>query len=61
MKNRLNKLWNIAPRNPTQTRFNRFRTGPDGKLKSGFTDAVEGYDKAMKKYKTIYEKFFGDL
>ena len=61
MKNRLNRLWNVAPKNPTQTKYNRFRTGPDGKLKSGFTDAVEGYDKARKDYKTIYEKFIGDL
>ena len=57
MKNRLNRLWNVAPKNPTQTKYNRFRTGPDGKLKSGFTDAIEAYDKAMKEYKTIYEKF----
>ena len=61
MKNRLNKLDNIAPKNPTQTRYNRFRVGPRGKMKSGFTDAVEGFNKAMKQEKTLYEKYIGEL
>ena len=61
MKNRLNKLWNIAPKNPTQTRYNRFRVGPKGKLKSGFVDAVVSFEKAMKQEKTLYEKYIGEL
>ena len=61
MKNRLNKLWNVAPRNPVQTRYLRFRTDPRGKLRSGFTDAVEGFEKAMKPRRTLYEEFFGEL
>ena len=60
MKNRLNKLWNIAPKNPTQTRYNRFRTGPNGKMKSGFTDAVEGFEKAMEPLKPLREKYYGE-
>jgi len=61
MKNRLNLLWNIAPKNPTQTRYLRFRTTPSGKLRTGFSDAVEGFEKAMKRTKTLYEKFYGEL
>jgi hypothetical protein len=61
MKNRLNKLWNLAPRNPTQTRYNRFRTGPRGELRTGFTDAIESFEKAMNERKTIYQKYIGDL
>jgi len=66
MKNRLTQkkatiLDNRAPKNPTQTRYNRFRTGPRGRMKSSFTDAVDGFNKAMKQRKTLYEKYFGDL
>ena len=55
------KFWNRPLKNPTQTRYLRFRRGPQGKLKTGFSDAIESFDKAMKEKKTIYEKYFGDL
>jgi len=63
MKDRIGKQrWeNLPLKNPTQTRYNRFRTGPQGELKSGFIDAVEGFEKAMKVKKTLYKKYFGDL
>jgi len=61
MKNRLNKLWNLPIKNPTQTKYNRFRVGPGGRLKSGFTDAVESFEKAMRKEKTIYEKYIESM
>ena len=63
MKDYLGKhRWdNRAGKNPTQTRYNRFRTGPRGELKTGFTDAIESFNKAMQEKKTVYEKYFGDL
>ena len=63
MKDYLNQniWWNRPVKNPTQTRYNRFRLSPHGKLKTRFSDAVEAFDKAMEPYKTIYEKEFGEF
>ena len=63
MKDRIGKQrWDNLPlKNPTQTRYNRFRTGPQGEFKSGFTDAIEGFEKAMRVKKTLYEKYLGEL
>jgi len=63
MKDYLGKSkWVNRPlHNKTQTRYLRFRRGPQGKLKTGFSDAIESFDKAMQEKKTIYEKEFGDL
>ena len=57
-----NRWWNRAMKNPTaHSRFLRTRLGPRGELESGFTNAVKGFDKAMRRKKTIYEKYFGEL
>ena len=63
MKDLLGKhRWDNRPiKNPTQTRFLRFRKGPRGEIQSSFSDAVKGFNKSMKPYKTIYEKEFGEL
>jgi hypothetical protein len=47
MKDRLktNYLWNIAPRNRTQTFYTRFMRVPDGPLKSQFTASKEAFSK----------------
>jgi hypothetical protein len=43
MKNRLNALWNIAPRNPTQTAYTRFLKTPEGRMRTAFTDAQDAF------------------
>jgi len=58
-----NHKWaNRAMKNPyAHGRFLRTRLTPRGELQSGFTDAVRGFDRAMKRKKTIYEKMYGDI
>jgi hypothetical protein len=63
MKNRLNKLWNLPIKNPTQTsRYFRFLRGPDSEIKTMFTESVGKFNQKNKdKLKTRYSKFLGDL
>jgi len=56
-----NRLINIFPQNPVQTRYLRFLTTPQGKIKTSFTDAVERFEKSMEEHKTIYDKYFGEI
>ena len=56
-----NRLHNIAPHNPIQTRYLRGIKQPSGELTSSFTDAVERFELAMKDYKTVYENFLKPL
>lgn len=56
-----NRLHNIAPHNPIQTRYLRGMKQPSGELKSSFTDAVERFEMAMKEYKTVYDKYMKPL
>lgn len=61
MKNRLNKLWNIYPKNPTQTRYFRFLRGPDSEIKTQFTESVGNFNKKKKDlFLTKYSKFLGE-
>ena len=58
MKNRLTKLWNTFPHNPTQTRYFRFLKGPDSEIKTAFTESVAKFNQKNKdKLKTRYSKF----
>jgi len=52
-----NRLHNIAPHNPIQTRYMRGMRQPNGELTSSFTDAVERFEMAMEEYKTVYDKY----
>ena len=47
MKDYLNRSawWNRAPRNRTQTFYTRFLKGPDGALKSQFTDSQDAFKR----------------
>ena len=56
-----NRLHNIAPHNPVQTRYMRGMKQPSGELKSSFTDALERFDLVMKDYKTVYDKFLHQI
>lgn len=55
----LNKLWNIAPRNPTQTAYSRFMRGPEGEIKTMFTESRLAWDKEMRdRLKTPYDELW---
>jgi len=56
-----NRLINIAPHNPVQTRYMRGLKKPSGGLTSSFTDAVERFEMAMEEYKTVYDKYMKPL
>ena len=56
-----NRLQNIFPANPIQTRYLRGMKQPSGELKSSFTDAVERFELVMRDYKTVYQKFLEPL
>lgn len=57
-----NVLWNIFPRNPTQTRYFRFLKGPDSEIKTMFTESVSKFSKKNKdRLKTRYTRLLGDL
>jgi len=56
-----NRLHNIAPHNPIQTRYLRGMRQPSGELKTSFTDAVERFELVMKDYKTVYDKYMQPL
>ena len=59
MKNRLNKLWNLPIKNPTQTsRYFRFLKGPDSEIKTQFSESVSNFNQKNKDlFKTRYSKF----
>jgi len=59
MKNRLNKLWNLPIKNPTQTsRYFRFLKGPDSEIKTMFTESVSRFNQKNKDLlHTRYSKF----
>jgi hypothetical protein len=48
-KNRLDKLWNIPPQNPTQTRYLRFLRSPEGRLKTMWSEGMERFNQKMVK------------
>jgi len=56
-----NRLHNIAPHNPIQTKYLRGMRQPSGELKTSFTDAVERFEMAMEEYKTVYDKYMKPL
>ena len=62
MKDRLGKarFWNLAPKNPTQTRYTRFLLGPRGKIKTSYTDSLERFEMFKRRNETIYERMFGE-
>ena len=59
MKNRLNKLYNLPIKNPTQTsRYFRFLKGPDSEIKTMFTESVSRFAKKNEDLlHTRYDKF----
>jgi hypothetical protein len=58
MKDKLNKLWNVFPQNPTQTKYLRFLKGPDSEIKTQFTESVSNFNKKKKDlFLTKYSKF----
>lgn len=63
MKNRLNTLWNLPVKNPTQTsRYFRFLKTPDSEIKTMFTESVGKFNQKKKDlFKTRYSQFLGDL
>ena len=63
MKNRLNALWNLPIKNPTQTsRYFRFLKGPNSEIKTQFTESVSNFNKKKKDlFLTKYSKFLGDF
>jgi len=55
----LNKTWNIAPRNPTQTRYRRFLKMPGSELKTSFTDIQKDFEKHLNdRLKTHYSDYW---
>jgi hypothetical protein len=55
----LNKLWNLAPRNPTQTAMTRFLRGPESGLKSAFSASHDAFEKNMSdRLNTDYDQFW---
>lgn len=55
------RIWNVAPRNRTQTYYTRFLKGPSAEIKSQFTES----QKAFKKFgedamKTRYSELLGE-
>ena len=61
MKDRLTKLRNVFPNNPTQTTYLRFKRFPQSPLHTSFTEAVERFNKYEDSLKTVYEKYVGDF
>ncbi len=60
MKDYLGKsrFWNVAPANPTQTRFTRFIKGPFHQPESSFTRAARRWESMMKDAaKTRYSEY----
>ena len=59
IKNRLNTLWNLPIKNPTQTsRYFRFLKGPDSEIKTMFTESVSKFaEKNKDLLRTRYSKF----
>jgi hypothetical protein len=56
MKNWLERgLWNIAPRNRTQTQYTRFLRTPHGELDTMFSKTKSAFEKRMQmpKLKTL--------
>lgn len=57
MKNRLNKLWNLPIKNPTQNRYLRFMKTPEGRLQSMFSRSTVAFNKKdMQGIKTAYSE-----
>jgi len=51
MKDRIRTAWyrNLAPRNPTQTRYRRFVRGPGAEMQDAFSQSKKAFTKRMKK------------
>ena len=54
-------LWNLAPRNPTQTYLTRLERVPGGPLKTAFTEAQDRWAAIQKQaLKHSYSEYFED-
>jgi len=60
MKDRFkrNKLWNVFPRNPIQTRYRRFVKMPNGEFKSLLTESRKGFKNVLKDIRKDIRKHF---
>jgi hypothetical protein len=47
---KLDDLWNIAPKNPTQTRYTRF-------MKMPYSDLITPFSKAQTKFQALQRRF----
>ena len=60
-----NMLYNIAPRNPTQTAFRRFARVPHGVMRSAFSDSQESFTKSnplkVREIDTPFSDILGPL
>ena len=55
----LDALWNLAPRNETQTAYTRFLRGPESEIKSAFTNSQSQWQKEMTdRLKTDYDELW---
>jgi hypothetical protein len=55
----LNALYNVFPRNPTETAYMRFLKGPEGDIKTAFSESRLAWDKEMRdRLKTPYEEMW---
>lgn len=61
MKDRLTKLRNVFPNNPTQTAYFRFLKTPYLPLHTSFSDSLDRFSKYEDSLKTVYEKYVGQL
>jgi hypothetical protein len=56
---RLNKLWNLPVKNPTQTAYTRFLNAPWGEIKTPFTQSLKAWESAGKDaWKTSYDSLW---
>jgi len=62
MKNRLNTLWNVPPRNPTQNILRRFAKVPWTSMASAFSRAQDEFEERKKSaLKSVYDDIWKDV
>jgi len=55
----LDALWNLPVKNPTQTAYTRFLRGPEGEIKTAFTNSQSQWQKEMTdRLKTDYDELW---
>lgn len=56
-----NMLWNVAPKNETQTAFRRFARVPHGEVRSMFSDSAEEFANTNPLRKTEIDTPFSHI